>query len=88
MSTDVSPLQAPRDAHTLSPVALMNHRGLKFPIDSTVEQMENVARANRQAPSKSAVLVPLTNYIVLTDKAVRLGSHFICFFRNPPASQL
>jgi hypothetical protein len=88
MSTDVSPLQAPRDTHTLSPIALMNHRGLKLPIDSTVEQMDNVVRANRQAPSKSAVRVPLTNYIGLTDKAVHLGSDFIYFFRNPPASQL
>jgi hypothetical protein len=88
MSTDVSPLQARRNAHTISPVALVNHRGLRLPIDSTVEQMDNVPRANRQAPSKSAVHFPLMNYTILTDNAVHLGSYFICFFCNPPASQL
>jgi hypothetical protein len=65
MSTDVSPLQAPRDTHTVSPVALMNHRGLKISIDSTIEHMEITPRANRQAPSKSAVRLPLTNFIAL-----------------------
>jgi hypothetical protein len=87
MSTDVSPLQARRDAHTVSPVALVNNRGLRLPIDSTVEQMDNIVRANRQAP-KSTVRLPLMNSTVLTDNAVHLGSYFICFFCNPPASQL